>query len=143
LSIRPSTRFASRLAAPGLGGDFEPVGVDISVPEGYSMQILQGTVNFRRRNLDPAIQLYSQGGNDRQVIDSSGFTTKECGGGDEHLANVWLLACVEIDPAVARLAPTFGVAECPDLSVQLVRRMLPLSADALDHLRKLALTRPR
>lgn len=108
LSIHPSTHYTSRLAAPRLGGDFDPVGVDISVPEGYSMQILQGTVNFRRRNLDPAIQLYSQGGNDQQVIDNSGFTTKDCGGGDEHLANVngraartearpdgWMAVCVD------------------------------------------------
>ncbi len=47
---------------------------------------------------------------------------------------LWLLACVEIDPGVARLAHAFGVADCPDLSVQIVRRLLPLTSDDLDRL---------
>jgi predicted nucleic acid-binding protein len=28
---------------------------------------------------------------------------------------LWLLACIELDPALARLAQVFGVADCPDL----------------------------
>lgn len=52
---------------------------------------------------------------------------------------LWLLACVELDPGVARLAQAFGVADCPDLSVQILRRLLPLTADDLDRLAQLGL----
>lgn len=52
---------------------------------------------------------------------------------------LWLLACVEVDPAVARLAQAFGLPDCPDLSVQVLRRLLPLSSDDLDRLARLGL----
>ncbi|MEO6776085.1 MAG: ATP-binding protein [Kofleriaceae bacterium] len=52
---------------------------------------------------------------------------------------LWLLACVEIDPGVARLAQAFAVPECPDLSVQVLRQLLPLNAEDLDRLARLAL----
>jgi SpoVK/Ycf46/Vps4 family AAA+-type ATPase len=52
---------------------------------------------------------------------------------------LWLLSCIELEPAVARLAHAFGIADCPDLSVQLLRRMLPLNADDLDRLAQLGL----
>lgn len=107
-SIHPAMHYASRLAAPTLGISSVQVGVDISVPQHYSMQILQNVVHFRRNPLDPAITLFSQGGNDKKAIDNDGFTAKDCGGGDERIANVngravrvesrpdgWVVVCVD------------------------------------------------
>jgi len=52
---------------------------------------------------------------------------------------LWLLACIELDPGVARLAQAFGTPACPDLSVQIVQRMVAMESRQLDALERLGL----
>ena len=52
---------------------------------------------------------------------------------------LWLLASVELSPAIARLVQTFGSAECPDLTVQLVQQLAVVSPASLERLHELRL----
>ena len=52
---------------------------------------------------------------------------------------LWLLAAIELDPGVARLAHAFGLDSCPGLSIQLLRRLLPLGFAEIDELARLGL----
>jgi predicted nucleic acid-binding protein len=52
---------------------------------------------------------------------------------------LWLFACVELDPGVARLAQVFGSAACPDLSVQIAQRLVALEGSQLDSLERFGL----
>lgn len=52
---------------------------------------------------------------------------------------LWMLACVDAEPAVARAASVFAVPECAELSVQVLRRLVPITGDELDHLIRLGL----
>lgn len=52
---------------------------------------------------------------------------------------LWVLACLELDPALARLAQVFGVAECPDLSVQIWQRLVSVSEDEIERIAELGL----
>ncbi|MBL0212544.1 MAG: ATP-binding protein [Myxococcales bacterium] len=52
---------------------------------------------------------------------------------------LWLLACLELDPGVARLAQLFGSSGCPELGLQLVQHLVPVALDGLAALERLAL----
>jgi hypothetical protein len=58
---------------------------------------------------------------------------------DAQLDLLWLLAAIELSPRVARLAQAFGSSDCPELSVQLVGEIVPISGAALDALERLVL----
>lgn len=55
------------------------------------------------------------------------------------LAVLWLLACIEIAPGAARLARALGAPEHPELSVQLLRQLIPLADTELDRLERFGL----
>ncbi|MBA3460820.1 MAG: ATP-binding protein [Deltaproteobacteria bacterium] len=52
---------------------------------------------------------------------------------------LWLLACAELEPSVARLVQVFGSPGCPDLSVQILQRLVPIESDRLASLQLLGL----
>ncbi len=49
-------------------------------------------------------------------------------------AVLWLLACVELSPAVARLIQAFGGSESAELSLQLLQQLVPVSSARIDAL---------
>jgi AAA+ superfamily predicted ATPase len=55
------------------------------------------------------------------------------------LAVLWLLACLEISPAAARLARALGSPEHPELSVQLLRQLVLVTDSELDRLERFGL----
>ena len=61
------------------------------------------------------------------------------------LEALWLLACCELDPGVARLAQTFATPDCPELGVLAWQQLIAiatgtcLDAAAVEHLADLAL----
>ncbi|MDX2089179.1 MAG: hypothetical protein SFX73_15080 [Kofleriaceae bacterium] len=52
------------------------------------------------------------------------------------LAALWLLSCVEVSPALSRLAHALGTADGPELSLQIVRQLIPLNDLSLDSLER-------
>ena len=58
---------------------------------------------------------------------------------DSELDLLWLLTAIELDPGVARLAQVFGSSACPDLSVQIIQRLLAIESKQLDSLEQLGL----
>jgi hypothetical protein len=52
---------------------------------------------------------------------------------------LWLLACVELEPAVAKLAAVFGSQGCPDLSVLIVQRLTASDSARIGDLERLGL----
>ncbi len=58
---------------------------------------------------------------------------------DTELDLLWLLACVELEPGIARLAQTFGSPACPELSAQIAQRLVSIDSVGLETLSRLAL----
>jgi len=59
--------------------------------------------------------------------------------GAEQLDTLWLLACIELSPAATRLAQVFGSVQLPDLTLQILQQVIPITHEQLESLHELGL----
>jgi predicted ABC-type ATPase len=59
--------------------------------------------------------------------------------GETELDALWLLTCIELSPAAARLAQVFATTACLDLTVQILMELVPISSKQLESLQAFGL----